>query len=552
MNAIQSEETAPGRSFFKSLKGRILVITLLVTLALGASTQIIVYQIFKEDLRKIGGSIASDGGAGVEDAARNEGGAAVEGGGVLAGFRALPTEYRHKLVTSIALSLLAIALCFLLIHRALLLLLQPLGKLTLVSKNVALGDFSQRVPVASGDELGQLSAQFNSMCDQLERNQSQLVQAEKLKAVGEMAAGIAHDFNNVLFAISARLELIRGELQDGRLRGKRLLDSIEVMLRAAQDGAETVRKIREFSRPHKDKALTTVNLNELASQALEMSRGKRKASTKRGIMIRIRELYEDIPPILANPVEVREALTNLIHNSVDAMPDGGTLILSTALDAEKVRVTVADTGEGMDEQTKGKVLDPFFTTKGTQGSGLGLSMVYGIMKRLGGDMRIESVRGQGTAVSLFFPVTSGLTLPETDSKPESPSIELPPRRVLVVDDEQYVGEGLVALLEDLGQEARFAHSGQEALQLLEANDFDYVFSDLGMPEISGWDLARAVKKSWPHMAVVLVTGWGDYIDEDELLRRSVMEIVPKPVSRATLQAVLQKIAVTRGETLNPV
>ncbi|MCP4548158.1 MAG: response regulator [bacterium] len=418
-------------------------------------------------------------------------------------------------------------------------LLRPIQTLTRISRNVALGDFSERVPVQANDELGQLSKQFNRMCSQLQKSQSQLVQAEKLKSAGEMAAGIAHDFNNVLFAISARLELVHSDLVDGNLEGKDLLQSLEIMMQAAADGAETVRKIREISNPKESRGLTTIQLNETCHQALEMSHDKCKASEAlHGTKIKVREIFGEIPPILGNPVEMREMLTNLINNSIDAMPRGGTLIVSSADEGEWVRVTVADTGEGMDENTKQKVLDPFFTTKGAHGTGLGMSMVYGIIKRMKGEIRIESVLKQGTAVSLFFPAKAGLSLPDAVVEEQESKEPIPSRRVLIVDDEPYVAEGLAGLMRHLGQATEVANSGKEALSILETQTFDLVFTDLGMPEMTGWDLIRVISQKWPKLPVVLVTGWGDYIDDEELLSKSVSEVISKPASRNKLREVL--------------
>ena len=518
-----------------TLRVRIVATLILLTLMISISSQVVIYRILKDDHR-VAAPAARDIEIGLEQ------------DGALGEFAIAPPSpagggFQAKITPIVVFNLLAILLCSLIALRVVRQLLGPLTDLTQMSRGVTLGDFSVRVPALGKDEIGELSAQFNSMCDQLERNQSQLVQAEKLKAVGEMAAGIAHDFNNVLFAISARLELVRSDLMEGKLKGKRLLKSIDVMLQAARDGEETVHKIREFSRPKKDKALTTVDLNELAHQALEMSRGRRKQLTRAGVSLKVRELYNDISPIQANPVEVREAFTNLINNSIDAMPDGGTLILSTAIEGDLVRATVADTGVGMEEEIKGKALDPFFTTKGAQGSGLGLSMVYGIMKRMGGDVRIESVKNQGTAVSLYFPVKQGLTLPELPGAPEQRAVTraLPRRRALVVDDEAYVGEALVELLESLGQEAVFARSGKEALEILERESFDIVFSDLGMPEMTGWDLTRRINTARPGLAIVLVTGWGDYLDDEGLLSKSVTEVLSKPVSADKLRSVLDQV-----------
>ncbi len=233
--------------------------------------------------------------------------------------------------------------------------------------------------------------------------QDQLVRTEKLRALGEMASGVAHDFNNVLAAIVGRAQLLLNEVRDPKLRRW-----IEVIERSGMDGAQTVRRLQEFTRIRRDQPVVAVSLNRVVQESLESTESRwRDEARTRGIVVEVATaLAPDLPPVAGDPAELREALINLILNAVDAMPGGGRLSFATSADVQRVELLVADTGAGMPEHVRQRIFDPFFTTKGPQGTGLGLSMTYGILSRHGAQISVESEEGKGTRFRLTFPRTT--------------------------------------------------------------------------------------------------------------------------------------------------
>jgi CheY-like chemotaxis protein/anti-sigma regulatory factor (Ser/Thr protein kinase) len=213
----------------------------------------------------------------------------------------------------------------------------------------------------------------------------------------------------------------------------------------------------------------------------------------------------ELPPILGQPAEIRQALTNLILNAVDAMPVGGTLTLAGNATADEVILTVADTGVGMSEEVRRQVFDPFFTTKGGQGSGLGLSVVYAIMQRHGGHIDVASSPGTGATFTLRFRAAPDVLPPEGEAPPRPG----PRRRILLIDDNPAVCQTVASLLRTAGHTVMEAHSGAAGLAILAESPVDVVFTDLGMSDVNGWDVARVVKGRDPRVPVILLTGWGE-------------------------------------------
>ena len=246
-------------------------------------------------------------------------------------------------------------------------------------------------------------------------------------------------------------------------------------------------------------------------------------------------LFRSIPVIAGDPAELREALTNLILNAVDAMPEGGKLSLTTGAGASQVVVKVSDTGVGISEEIQRHIFDPFFSTKGPKGTGLGLSITYGIVSRHGGQITVESAEGQGSTFALTFPVSAAE--PERPSPPVLPVTS--PVRCLVVDDEQLVLEALGDLLTMAGHSAVLVSDGGEAIERFKAEPFDLVLTDLAMPGVNGWQLARAVKDHTPSVPVLLVTGYGVELSHEELLAHGVDAVLSKPVK---LEDILSAVA----------
>jgi CheY-like chemotaxis protein/anti-sigma regulatory factor (Ser/Thr protein kinase) len=296
----------------------------------------------------------------------------------------------------------------------------------------------------------------------------------------------------------------------------------------------------------------------MVEQVVDLTRARwGHVSPGQDVQIALRtELGAGLPAILGVESEIREALTNLVFNAVDAMPDGGTLTLRTrsvagappgpaAGELRLVEVTVADTGIGMDEATRQRCLEPFFTTKGAQGTGLGLAMVYGVMQRHGASLEIESVPGAGTSVSLLFGVPPAAP-PGQPGAPDEPSA--PPRmRILLVDDDPMLLHPLRDVLEGDGHVIVIAHSGQEGLAAFQAaarqgEPFAVVITDLGMPVMSGRQVARAIKEASPVTPVILLTGWGERLVAEGDIPPNVDRILSKPPRLRELREALAQCA----------
>jgi len=369
--------------------------------------------------------------------------------------------------------------------------------------------------------------------DELRSTQHQLVQSAKLNALGEMAGGVAHDFNNILAAILGRTQLLLQTTQDPEVRRQ-----LEVVEQAALDGAQTVRRVQEFTRVRHDERFETLDVNEVVAGVVELTRPAWESGAKRrGVSIEITRDLRATLPIAGNASELREVFTNLMLNAVDALPDGGRIVLATEDGPDEVRVRLADDGVGMDEETRSRVFDPFFTTKNVKGTGLGLSVAYGIVTRHRGVIEVDSAPGRGTEFLLRFPAGAV-------ERPAEPPLAAGPRptlRCLCVDDEEPVLCVLADLLRAMGQEVRTALGGPAGLAALEQQRFDVVFSDLGMPDVNGWELALAVKARQPDAAVVLVTGWGHQVEGGTAQAHGVDVVMPKPFSFEDVERVLRRL-----------
>ena len=367
--------------------------------------------------------------------------------------------------------------------------------------------------------------------------QDQLVRTEKLRALGEMASGVAHDFNNLLASILGRAQLTLQRLEDPQLR-----QWLKVIERAALDGAQTVRRLQEFTRTRRDQPFVAVDLNEIVREALEITQPRWKEEpSSRGVALDVRTSFSRVPRVAGDPAELREAMTNLILNALDAMPGGGSLTLATFTEDDEVVVTVADSGVGIPEAIRGKIFDPFFTTKGPSGTGLGLSMTYGILTRHGARVAVESQEGHGTTFRLRFTPSTAPERVESGSTAEvtPPGVSL---RCLVVDDEDEVGAVLGDVLEMAGHRVVVLNDGGEAIERIRTEFFDLVFTDLAMPRVSGWQVAQAVKEHAPEVPVVLVSGFGVELSAEERRTQGVDLVLGKPLRMQDVLNVVGAVA----------
>ncbi|MEO1334058.1 MAG: ATP-binding protein [Myxococcota bacterium] len=360
---------------------------------------------------------------------------------------------------------------------------------------------------------------------ELKDAQELLVRAEKLQALGEMAAGVAHDFNNVLSAILGRAQML-----EVMLINPEHLRSVKVIEKAALDGAGTVRRIQAFAKEKPESPLAPVTLNPIVRESME--RAAPLAANPSRAVETVMDLGE-VPQVLGDAVELREALGNLINNALDAMPHGGRLTVRTGGDGGPW-FEVEDTGIGMAPETANRIFDPFFSTKGDQGSGLGLSVTYAIVQRHGGRFEVDSERNRGTRIRVYLEdaQVSGdwpTAAASSDNESDTPDVTRQGARVLLIEDDVAVRDVLADILRTGEHQVITAANGVEGLRRFAENEFDMVLTDLGMPEMDGWAVARAVKEQQPDMPVGLITGWGSELDDTDLTARGVDVLVSKPV-----------------------
>jgi len=380
-------------------------------------------------------------------------------------------------------------------------------------------------------ENARLYEDLRATVTELRATQNQLVQSAKLNALGEMAGGVAHDFNNILTAILGRTQLLLRTARDPDL-----CQALTVIEQTALDGAHTVRRIQEFTRVRHDETAESVDLNEVLVQVVELTRSSWQAQAKaRGVQIQVDMDLRALRPVLGSAPELREVFTNLLLNAVDAMPRGGRIRIESADRGDRVLARVVDTGVGMDEETRARIFDPFFTTKAEKGTGLGLSVAYGILRRHHAGIEVESEPGHGTTFTLSFPPATARPA-EVRAEPAPPAFG--PQTILCVDDELPVLEVLAELLEALGQNVDSEVGGKAGIDAARRLRPRMVFTDLGMPDVNGWEVAKAVKEQDPNAVVVLVTGWGVQIEADAARLRGVDLILPKPYTVEEVQRVL--------------
>ncbi|HYB74928.1 MAG TPA: response regulator [Candidatus Sulfotelmatobacter sp.] len=365
-----------------------------------------------------------------------------------------------------------------------------------------------------------------------------LVQAERLRAVAEMAAGVAHDFNNLLTSILGRAEMLRGQPQTPEVaRG------LEVMLKAGRDGAAIVRRLMTVAKRRPANDLAACDVNQLIEDAVEFTRPRWKGEAqRRGITIEVIKQLGARCDVLGDAGELREVLTNLLLNALDAMPEGGRLTIQSDRRTGEVVVAVSDTGMGMAPEVRQNLFRPYYTTKGAVGTGLGMSIAYAIIERHHGRVDVESAPGRGTTIRLVFPAHEGGVL--TERPPSAKGLRpVEPRSILVVDDDTGVRELLAEALRQEGHHVVEAENAQEALVLLERGRFDLLVTDLGMPGMPGTELARRAKAGGNVAAVALITGWGVDGDDRTLQEAGVDLVLNKPFEIG--EAVAQLVALAR-------
>jgi GAF domain-containing protein/CheY-like chemotaxis protein len=389
-------------------------------------------------------------------------------------------------------------------------------------------------------ENSRLYGELEAALARLESSQERLVQSERLRALGEMAGGVAHDFNNLLAVVLGRAELLLQRVQEpAAVRG------LQIIRDAAMQGAQTVRRIQQFTRLGQTRPVGPIDLASLLAEVVELTRPLWKGEAQeRGADYDVRVEVERTAPVAGVADELREVFTNLLVNALEAMPGGGRLVLRVSVVGDDVIIDAEDTGSGMTEATRRRAFEPFFTTKGPQRAGLGLSVVWGIVTRHGGTITVVRTSENGTTLRIALPRISAPSAgpieraPEVDDRRGSAT-------VLVVDDEPEVRAVLAELLTCHGYSVIQAETGREALAVADSRHVDLLLTDLSMPEMSGWEVVAAYRERHPGGPVGLVTGWSHRLDSEQVQRYGVDLVIAKPFDTTEILKELARILASR-------
>lgn len=354
-------------------------------------------------------------------------------------------------------------------------------------------------------------------------------QSRRLASIGKLTAGAAHDFNNVMAELMGQIRFIKKSAVDPTL-----IKQLEILEGSTRTGSDTIRRMLDFAsggRVTEKEALETANLMQ---NVVYMTQARwMEVEQKEGIIISTITKFEPNLYMNGSKSEIINAVTNLIFNGVDAMPDGGILTLATNSENGKVILSVQDTGTGMTEDVRNRIFDPFFSTKGSGGTGLGLSEVYGTIKRHDADIRVESEVGIGTKISLIF--DSVESVPK-----ESPiqAVEVPSVRILAVDDNEFITETLHEILTDEGHTVSTYTSAREAFEDFKENEYDLVITDMEMPEMGGREFAEMIKKLRKSTPILLLSGWPIFLEEEPSLTKVIDFALAKPFTVEDIQNVI--------------
>jgi len=404
---------------------------------------------------------------------------------------------------------------------------------------------------AQAEQAEQHIQELSHYIAEQERIREQFSQMEKLSALGELASGVAHDFNNTLAGILGRAQLLRRTNDPEKIQR-----GLEIIIKAAEDGANTVKRIQDFARQRKDQNFELVSLDQILFDVSEITRPRWKDSAEASdIHITLALEIRSKSKVMGDESELRDVLVNMVFNAVDAMPSGGQLTLRVEDVDGRVVIVVSDSGTGMTPEVRSRIFDPFFTTKGKTGMGLGLAVSFGIIRRHDGTIEVESESEKGTTFRISLPIAKN-----TPSLKTAEALELPPAyagnsemntartelgdfqpNILVVDDEEPVRELLQDILEGEGCRVYLAPGGREALALFDSRSFDGVLTDVGMPGMSGWELAHAIRQRNTSIPIAVVTGWGEAVGSDEQKEAGVNWVIAKPFHAERISEISKEI-----------
>jgi len=398
---------------------------------------------------------------------------------------------------------------------------------------------------AQADQAEKHVKELSHYIAEQERIREQFTQLEKLSALGELASGVAHDFNNTLAGILGRAQLLQRTNDPEKI--KRGLD---IIIKTAEDGAKTVKRIQDFARQRRDHDFELVSVDQILTDASEITKPRWKTCAEAAnVHISLDLQINSNAMVMGDDSELREVLVNMVFNAIDAMPEGGKLTLATSVVDETVVIAISDTGVGMYPEVRSRVFDPFFTTKGKAGLGLGLAVSFGIIRRHGGNIDVNSNYGKGSEFRITLPLASVAKVAPPKLNPvtqasNNVATQEPSRKphVLVVDDEDFVRELLSEILETEGCVVETAASGKEALEYFANAKFDCIFTDVGMPGMSGWELAQAIREQDQFIPIAVITGWGEAVGLNEQQAAGVDWVVAKPFTADRIVELVKEVS----------
>jgi signal transduction histidine kinase len=391
------------------------------------------------------------------------------------------------------------------------------------------------------EDIRKTNIRLEETLAELRTTQQKMFQHERLREIGQLTSGIAHDFNNILTPILGYSDFMLDSpetLRDEK-KTRQYLDMIRI---AAEDGRELVNRMRLFYRKREgNEDYVTVDLNQLIQQTILITQPRWKdQSQAAGITIDILTDLQDIPLINGKENELREVLTNLIFNSVDALTTNGTISLCTQTDGKNIILRVEDSGMGMTEETIKRCFEPFFSTKGLSGTGLGLSIVHGIIQRHEGTIEVESEQGKGTTFIIHLPRA---TEKQGKDQVKTKKGTLHPLHILVVDDEMSILNLLHSSLTVDGHTLELANNGREGLEKFKSGKFDLVITDRAMPYMGGNQLADHIKQIAPKVPIIMITGLGNIMEASGEMPKNIDRIIDKPFRLDELRKVLIEVTV---------
>jgi ligand-binding sensor domain-containing protein/signal transduction histidine kinase len=376
-------------------------------------------------------------------------------------------------------------------------------------------------------KVSEKTEQLQLSYEKLKVTQKEAIQSAKLKAMGKLASGMAHDFNNILTIILGSAQLLKANLT--REKELKLATNIET---AALDGTEVIRKIQDFSRNDAETSTSLVDINKILTDVIEVTRFKWIDQKQlQDITIKFETDFAVIPEIRVKASEIRLIFTNIIINAIEAFEKSGNIKVKTCIENQEwITILIIDQGKGMDRETLSHIFDPFYSTKGEEGYGLGLSQVYGIINRLKGKIMAKSEPGRGTEMAIKLPLSLA---PERDESEVSDATTLldaiQGKRILIVEDEAIIRELYEDVLSREGYELAMAGSGEQGLEAWSKKNYDLIICDLGLPGMSGWEFIRTIRDDNNEIPIIALTGWGDMISSEKAEAYHVNKVVSKPV-----------------------